>query len=313
MRERAARCAKPTQPYWSVIPFSGAITSIAAGPCRTTSMNDPQGTISTIWVSTASIRSLWPGWSGTMARPSVTRRVIVNCNLLWISSPRHDLSTEKEAVFNHPALVPQFRPWIPCYKASVSERLGIVASRYAPIFGWADHVRITYFDSDDLATWTLDHPDENPLRQVSFELPSPNQPPSPEPDPRPWTDKGLHRLTPDWVPLDESLQWQFFRQTIQLLQQRGNQVFVLIGPLNEHMLTETGRTEYTRLKGASGRVARAAGYPPLCSGSAAQSAVRGFESSNGRRLCAASSGDAGTGGLAVVPQAAEPVLAPIRV
>ncbi len=176
------------------------------------------------------------------------RRVIVNCNLLWISSPRHDLSTVKEAVFNHPALVPQFRPWIPCYKASASERLGIVASRYAAIFGWADHVRITYFDSDDLATWTLDHPDDNPLRQVTLELPSPDQPPSPKPDPRPWTDKGLRRVTPDWVPLDESLQWQFFRQTIHLLQQRGNQVFVLIGPLNEHMLTETGRAEYTQLK-----------------------------------------------------------------
>ncbi len=176
------------------------------------------------------------------------RRVILNCNLLWISSPRHDLSSDKEAPFNHPALVPQFEPWIPCYKASLSERLGIVASRRVGFFGWADHVRTAYFDGDDLATWTIEHPRENPISRITFQLPSPDEPPSPVPDPRPWNEKGIRQVTPEWVSLDRSLQWQYFRRTVQLLQQRGNRVFVLIGPLNEHMLTEGGLAEYSLRK-----------------------------------------------------------------
>ncbi|MCH5373037.1 MAG: hypothetical protein JJ992_03605 [Planctomycetes bacterium] len=176
------------------------------------------------------------------------RRVIVNCNPLWISSPRHDLTSDKEAAFNHPALVPQFEPRIPCYHASISERLGIVATRHIRFFGWANHVRTTYFDGEDLASWTIEHPETNPLSRITFQLPSPDEPPSPKPDPRPWTEKGIRRITPEWVPLDQSLQWQFFRRTVRLLQQRGNRVFVLIGPLNEHMLTQAGLTQYNLMK-----------------------------------------------------------------
>ncbi len=52
------------------------------------------------------------------------RQVVLNCNLLWLSSARHDLSTDKEFAFNHPALVPQFWPKIPCYRAPLSEQAG---------------------------------------------------------------------------------------------------------------------------------------------------------------------------------------------
>ena len=131
------------------------------------------------------------------------RRVIVNCNLLWISSARHDLSSDKEAPLNHPALVPQFAWRIPCYRASISDRLGIVVARHFSFLRWADHVRITYFDNDDLATWTLEHPYENPLSQVTLELPSPDELPSPAPDARPWKEKNLRPVNPEWVPLED--------------------------------------------------------------------------------------------------------------
>jgi len=176
------------------------------------------------------------------------RRVIVNCNLLWISSPRHDLSTEKEATFNHPTLVPQFSPWISCYRASLSQRVGAVVGRRLPILGWADHLRIAYFDSEDLATWTLERPYSNPLRALTAALPLPDEPPSPPPDARPWSAKGITPFAPDWVPLDDSVQWRFFQRTVQLLRDRGNQVFVLVGPFNEHMLTEAGLRGYTERK-----------------------------------------------------------------
>jgi hypothetical protein len=176
------------------------------------------------------------------------KRVIVNCNLLWMSSPRHDLSSDKETPFNHPALVPQFTEDISCYRATLSERLGIVVARRFRFLGWADHIRIAYFGSDDLATWTLEHPYENPLGQVTLTLPSPDEPPSPEPDARPWNVKGLRQSNPEWVPLEKSLQWRFFQQTIELLRKRGNRVFVMIGPLNEHMLTAEGLATYNERK-----------------------------------------------------------------
>lgn len=178
------------------------------------------------------------------------KRVILNCNLLWMSSPRHDLSSDKETPFNHPALIPQFTMSVPCYRASLSERLGTVIARHFRFLGWADHVRIAYFGSDDLATWTLQHPYENPLDQLTLTLPSPDNLPSPEPDARPWDAKGLRQVNPQWVPLEKSLQWRFFCQTIERLQQRGNRLFVIIGPLNEHMLGEQGLATYNERKHA---------------------------------------------------------------
>ena len=211
------------------------------------------------------------------------KRVIVNCNLLWISSPRHDLSTEKEAVFNHPALVPQFRPWIPCYRASASRKAGrrrqpsrCDISAGQTMSGSPISVAMTWPHGPSSIPTTIR------LRQVTLELPSPDQPPSPEPDARPWTEKGLRRVTPDWVPLEESLQWRFFRQTIQLLQQRGNRVFVLIGPLNEHMLTETGLAEYTQLKEQAAAWHAQQGIPHFAP-ARCPAAVRRLESSDGRR------------------------------
>jgi hypothetical protein len=51
--------------------------------------------------------------------------------------------------------------------------------------------------------------------------------------------------------LDASFQWRCFRQTLETLQRRGNRVFVLIGPFNEHMLTPKGREAYRRLQTAA--------------------------------------------------------------
>jgi hypothetical protein len=38
--------------------------------------------------------------------------------------------------------------------------------------------------------------------------------------------------------LDASLQWAAFRRLVELLQARGNEIFVVVGPFNEHMLAE---------------------------------------------------------------------------
>lgn len=182
-------------------------------------------------------------------RDIADRNVILHCNLLWMSSPQSDLQTEKEALFNHPELVPQFVPRIPCYRATLSERLGIVIRRQVPLFGWAEHVRDAHFDETSLPRWTAKHPYANPAGAVTLELPSPDEPLKPKPDARPWMEKedmAVHG--PSWVALAESFQWRCFQRTVDTLQQRGNRVFVVIGPFNEHMLTEPSRRTYRAIR-----------------------------------------------------------------
>ena len=58
-------------------------------------------------------------------QPLRHRRVILHCNVLWMSNPKADLRTEKEERFNHADLVPQFSPRIPCYKADLNQRLAM--------------------------------------------------------------------------------------------------------------------------------------------------------------------------------------------
>lgn len=171
-------------------------------------------------------------------------KVVVNCNLLWTASKRRDLSDRKESDFNHPKLVPQVYPSVPCYKEKWSRRLGIVVGREVPFFGWVDHLRIAYFDDMDIAAWTIDHPYANPVGAVTLKLPSPDEPPSPQPVADSWTNKGMRQVSFPWVPLDESFQWRSFHRAVELLKRRGNSVFVLVGPFNEHMLRQESLEAY---------------------------------------------------------------------
>ena len=175
------------------------------------------------------------------------RRIILHCNLLWMSSPRHDLAGGKEFSFNHPDLVPQFVPRIDCYKATTSHRLGVLIGQRVPVFGWANHMQIAYFANSDLPTWTIGHPRENPADAITLELPSPDEPPTPKIDPRPWTQKDIGEFDPPWVDLDDSFQWRCFQRTIEILTARGNRVFVLVGPFNEYMLSEKARATYAKM------------------------------------------------------------------
>ena len=173
-------------------------------------------------------------------------RVILHFNPLWLSSEKHDLQTEKEYRFNHPRLVPQFYPKIPCYKASFAKRISTVIERRISFLNWISHLKIMYFESMDLTTWTLEHPYENPFGALTLKLPvstdnSRNESIS-------WIERRLTQQDFQWVTLDSSLQWEFFRLTVELLQKRGNKVFVLVGPFNEHILTGRSIEVYRKIK-----------------------------------------------------------------
>jgi len=181
-------------------------------------------------------------------RAITDKRVILHGNLLWMSSKKHDLQTKKEFTFQHPRLAPQFHPSIPCYREGVAGRLAIAIGRPLPFANWSQHLRSAYFEGKDLPTWTLDHPYENPLGAITLRLPSPDEPPAPEPVAESWTRKQIPMFNPQWVDLDTSLQWRAFRRTVEILQRRGNTVFVIVGPFNEHMLKPESLVIYRKRK-----------------------------------------------------------------
>jgi hypothetical protein len=174
------------------------------------------------------------------------KKIVLHFNPLWMSSSKQDLQSTKEFSFNHPKLAPQFFPKIPCYRETYSGRFSIVIQRYVPVLNWASHLKITYFDNMDIPTWTLEHPFKNPAGAVTLELPAlvndkQNEYVS-------WIEKGTTKKDFPWVKLETSLQWKFFRKSVELLSERGNSVFVLIGPFNEHMLKGQSIKTYRQMK-----------------------------------------------------------------
>jgi len=174
------------------------------------------------------------------------QKVLLHLNPLWMSSPERDLQTERPVSFNHPALVPQFVPRIPSYKATIDRRISVLAHRLLPQAGWAEHVRLAYLENSDIPAWTIEHPFGNPLSPSTSITLYPED--TPRRRPIVWEQAGLEKADFAWVDMEGSLQWRAFRRSVELLCRRGNNVFVCVGPLNEHMLTDTSLVRYRLLK-----------------------------------------------------------------
>jgi hypothetical protein len=190
--------------------------------------------------------------------PLRNRKVILHANLLWMTSPKADLRTEKEERFNHADLVPQFSPRIPCYKATLDHRLGAVVGRNFGFSQWATHLQIACFDQKNILNWTLEEDGgnpprqpnayKNPLAQIRLAIP-----PEPDPDPergpssprhKPWSTTGEGSTSFEWVDLNQSLQWAAFQRLVALLQSRGNDVLVVMGPFNEQIMAAENRPAF---------------------------------------------------------------------
>ena len=140
-------------------------------------------------------------WYGKSLRH---KKVILQCNVLWMTSPKADLSSDKEEQFNHSRLVPQYCPRIPCYRADANERLSAVAQREVAFLQWVGHLQNAYFGQKSILSWTLEddggspprYPNvyRNPLAQITLVVP-----PCPQEDPqrglksprhKPWSSDG---------------------------------------------------------------------------------------------------------------------------
>ncbi|MEI2723046.1 MAG: SGNH/GDSL hydrolase family protein [Verrucomicrobiota bacterium] len=215
----------------------------------------------------AGVNGLFPlaleGLVRCYGRPLSGQKVILHCNLLWLTSPKADLSTAKEESFNHASLVPQFFPRIPCYRADASDRLNVIVERNVPFFAWVGHLQNAYFGQQSIPKWTLaeaggDPPRypnvyRNPFSQISLTVPSeplddPQRGPL-SPRHKPWSTNASGSTQFEWVALDQSLQWQAFQRTVQVLRARDNAVFVVLGPFNEHLMAPENRPAYRQIHG----------------------------------------------------------------
>lgn len=178
--------------------------------------------------------------------------VLLHCNLLWMSSRDADMSATKEQTFNHVALVPQFRPRIPCYRAEFNERLGITIRRRLDVFGWVGHLQQCYFEQRDIPAWTLQDDGQlpptypnawrMPFSQITLAVPNESKNEGKRgPDSarhRPWFENGMMQQSFKWIGSETSLQWSAFQRLALVLKRRGNRVLVVVGPFNEHLVRD---------------------------------------------------------------------------
>ena len=172
-------------------------------------------------------------------------KVILHCNLLWLSSPERDLSAEEAQSFNHSQLVSQFARRIPSYQTTLANRVGIVVQRQLPFRKTVFHVRTAYFEGNDLHRWTLQNPYDNPMSAIG-QLPRPSE--ELRHAPKSWRQSRIPIQNYRWVDIDESLQWQAMQSTVRTLSQDGHDVLVLVGPFNVHLLSEENAKIYRGLR-----------------------------------------------------------------
>jgi len=158
--------------------------------------------------------------------------------------------------------VPQYRPKIPCYRADANERLSAVVQREIPFLQWVGHLQNAYFGQKSILNWTLEDDGQsppsypnvyrNPLAQITRVVPS-GPPVDPERGPKssrhkPWSTEPRGTTRFEWVPLGTSLQWRAFQRVVKVLRERGNDVLVVLGPFNDHMMAEDNLPEYRRIR-----------------------------------------------------------------
>jgi len=182
------------------------------------------------------------------------RRVLLHCNLLWMSDPEADMQLAKEQVFNHPALVPQFAPRIPCYRGDTDMRLARALERRLEPLSWVRHLQQTYFSQKSAPEWTLADDGKFPPAYpntyrlpvgipLSSELPSVKRGLASERH-KPWSSNQSGKVNMEWVTPENSLQWLAFRRLANRLQARGSNLLVVVGPLNEHIMNDGTLEKY---------------------------------------------------------------------
>ena len=177
-----------------------------------------------------------------------------------MTSPKADLSEEKEEDFNHQQLVPQFGVRIPCYRADANDRLSAVIGRHVSFFGWADHLQNAYYDQRGMPEWTLEddgrepprYPNawRNPLAPLKAGIPGEARRLTPfAARPvraiNPGTPTAPSRRNSNGSISITRCSGRRSCTSFDLLSGRGNDVLVILGPFNEHMIADDQKAAYS--------------------------------------------------------------------
>lgn len=165
----------------------------------------------------------------------LNKTVLLHFNPLWMNSRKYDLSDGEEMQVHHPRLIPQFDPEYKCYTETFAGRLNILRERCIPFYNLLHHIRVAFFNNEELGQWIVDNPYKNPLGPISMAVDSGEH--ENENSAETWKQKGIAAQDWEWVPLEESHQWEAFTRVIKLLRERGNRVCVMVGPINPYLLT----------------------------------------------------------------------------
>jgi hypothetical protein len=107
------------------------------------------------------------------------------------------------------------------------------------------HLQFMHFDNTNLPLWTVENPYSNPLGQISIKPTGLSEEKDADSLSRIVKSQVLQSLP--WVEFETSLQWWAFQRLLELLESRGNDVFVAVGPLNEHALSLESIQKYREL------------------------------------------------------------------
>lgn len=165
------------------------------------------------------------------------RKIIAGINLLWMSSPRHDLTGPVNREINHKLLLPQFETVIPSYSPSTEERVSSVIDRSVTLFMWIDHLKLEKFAGKSFYQWTMDNPGECISKYFTVHADKFTPPAGLNPE-------KMQEQSIEWVSADKSLQWKFMLETLLMLKKNGNRVIAVITPFNTYMMNEESRKKY---------------------------------------------------------------------
>ncbi|MDD4818209.1 MAG: hypothetical protein PHI85_09590 [Victivallaceae bacterium] len=182
------------------------------------------------------------------------KKIYLYFNALWMNSEKFDLTyrplvdedgvPEKLTVM-HPRLIPQFDRSIEGYGDPLKKRMAAVLERNLPICSLLNHLRGVWYDNKSLAEWMLVNPSSDPLTRPGFYISAVER--EHRNRSTPWNKPRAFEVGYDWVPAERSLQLKAFIRAAKLLEERGNEVTVVVGAFNTHMLDERSLEAYGKL------------------------------------------------------------------
>ena len=190
------------------------------------------------------------------------KTVILHFNPLWLNSPEYDLSGISPARPNHPRLLPQFLGKPRAYDEDFGARMDVLREQNLHFFSLLNHIRLVYFDNSDFKEWMTEHPYSNPAKEllgkVDYCEKEKNQNSTVS-----WERNNIPKQNWSWIPLEKSRQWNAFLEVLALLKKNDDNVMVLAGPINKHMLTDESRAKYEQLQACISVALKKQGVPCL--------------------------------------------------